>query len=115
MGKDAHHRKCMHEGSRIHEAMASSDLIACGQQKIHKMTPQQRQVKFGNQWYIVQTTARESRTIPTRQNPELGQGHRARMDCHSEQRATVTQAGRSSSQAQQPRLQERLCLSSERK
>ena len=38
-----------------------------------QMTLQQRQVKFGNQWYIVQTTARGSRTIPTRQNPELGQ------------------------------------------
>ena len=53
----------------------------------HKMAPQQRQERFGNQQHIVQTTAGGSNTIPTRQHPELGQ---ARMEYDSTQRVTAS-------------------------
>ena len=62
--------------------------VASGPQKIHKMTPQQRQTQFGNQWYVVQTTAGGPNTTPARQHSELGQAQRARMEYDSTQRAT---------------------------
>ena len=58
--------------------------------KTHNMTSQQRQEQFGNQWYVVQTTAGGSNTIPTRQHLEVGEAHRARMHYNSTQRATAT-------------------------
>ena len=69
------------------------------------MAPQQRQAEFGNQWYIVRTTAGGSNTIPTRQHPELGQAHRARVDDNATQQVTGGQAGSQTSQAPEPRLQ----------
>ena len=62
---------------------------------------QQRQARFENQWHltVVRTTAGASNTIPTRQHPELGQVHRARMECDSRQRVTASQSGGSSCQA----------------
>ena len=44
-----------------------------------------------NPWNVVQTTVGGSTTTPTRQHPELGQAHRARMHYHSMQRATANQ------------------------
>ena len=73
---DADCRKCMQENSRTYETMKSWDQVASEPLKIHEMTPQQRQAQFKNQWYVVQTTAEGSNTIPTRQHPELGQAHR---------------------------------------
>ena len=61
-----------------------------------KMTLQQRQAQFGKQWNVVQTTAGGTNTIPTRQHPELGQTHRARMNCQAVQRVTAGQTGSSS-------------------
>ena len=75
--KDANYRECMQENSRMYETMESWHRIACGPQKIHRMTPQRRQTQFGNQWYIVESTVGGTNTIPTRQHPELGQAHRA--------------------------------------
>ena len=48
---------------------------------------------FWKQWYIIQTTSGESNTMPTRQHPELGQAHCARMEHDSTQRVTAGQAG----------------------
>ena len=79
--QDADYRQCMQEFSRAYETMESCDRIASEPQKIHKMTPQQGQPQFGIQWHVVSTTAMGSNTIPTRQHPELGHAHRARMDC----------------------------------
>ena len=75
--KDAVYPECMQENSRTYETMESWHRIACGPQKIHRMTPQRRQTQFGNQWYIVESTLGGTNTIPTRQHPELGQAHRA--------------------------------------
>ena len=61
-----------------------------------KMAPQQRQAQFGKQWNVVQTTAGGTNTTPTRQHPELGQTHRARMNCQAVQRVTAGQTGSSS-------------------
>ena len=74
--KGADYRECMQENSRTYETMESWHRIACGPQKIHRMTPQRRQTQFGNQWYIVENTVGGTNTRPTRQHPELGQAHR---------------------------------------
>ena len=73
------------------------------------MTPK-RQTQVGNQWKIVQAAAGGSNSIPTRQHPELGQADRARMNHQSVQRATASQAGSSSTQAQCPRKKNILLL-----
>ena len=96
--KVADFRKCMQEDSRTYETMEGWDRIACGPQKIHKMTPQQRQARFGRKWHFVQSTAGGSNRRPTRQDPELGQADTTRMDCDSAQRVTSSQAGSSQSQ-----------------
>ena len=44
----------MHDHSRTYETMINCDKVACR-----------------NQWYLVQTSAGRSNTIPTRQHPEL--------------------------------------------
>ena len=80
------------KNNRTYGTMESWDLLASGPQTIHKITPQQRQEQFGNQRCVVQTTAGGSNTIPARHHPELGQAHRARMDCNFTQRATGKQA-----------------------
>ena len=59
------------------------------------MTPQKRQAPFWNQWNVVKTSAGGSKTIRTRQHPELAQAHRGRMNSQSGQRATASQAGSS--------------------
>ena len=46
--------------------------------------PDQRQAQLGNQWNDVETTAGASHTVPTRQHPELGEAHRARMNYQSD-------------------------------
>ena len=71
--------KCMQENNRTHETTMSWTQAASGPRKPLNMTPQQRQAQLGNQWNVVQTTAEGSNTMPTRQHPELGQAHRARM------------------------------------
>ena len=98
--KDANDRKCVQEHDRTYETMESWDKLAEEPRNTHTMTPQQRQANFGNLWYVVQTTAEGSNTIPARQQTEVGQPHRARMDYPSRQRATASQAGSPSGQAQ---------------
>ena len=78
--EDGHCCKCIQENNRTYETMISRDKVASGPHKIHKITPQQRQARFGNQWHLLQTTAGGSNTIPSRQHPELGQAHCARME-----------------------------------
>ena len=103
--KDADRRNCTQENNRTHETMESWDQVAYGRRKTHNMLPpQHRQAQFGNQRYVVQTTAGGSNAIPTRQHRDLGQAHRARMDYHSTQRAIAGQGGSSSSQAQLSRM-----------
>ena len=65
--------RCMQVNSRTYETMKSRDKVASGTRKTHNMTSQQWQAQFGNQWNVVQTTAGESNTMPTRQHLELGQ------------------------------------------
>ena len=79
------------------------------------MTPHQRQAQFGNGWHVVQTTARGSNTVPTRQHRELGPAHRAHMYYQSTQMVTAGQAGNFSTTAHRPKnnFQKRL-LSSDR-
>ena len=81
-------RRLPQENRRTH-ALESRDQDASGQ-KTHKTTPQQRQAQPGNQRHTVQTTAGRSNTIPTRQHPELGQAHRARIDFDSTPWAAVS-------------------------
>ena len=94
--RDADDRKCMQETDRTYETMDSWGEIARGPRKNHTITA-------GALWEPVvffQTTAGGSNTIPTRQHPELGQAHRARLNCQSAQRVTGSQAGSSCTQAQ---------------
>ena len=83
--------------------MDGSDQIANGPEKIHKMTPQQRQTQLGNEWYALRITAGGSNTRPARQQPELRYAHCARMEHDSTQRVNASQAGISTSQTQLPR------------
>ena len=101
--KDSNYRKCMQENSRSYGIMESWVKIAKGPRKTHTVTPQQLQANFGNQWYVVQTTAGGSNTVLTRQHPELRHAYRARMNYQSVQRATASHAGSSSMEAQWPR------------
>ena len=52
--------------NHTYEAMESWDGVASVPQRTHNMTPQQRPAQFEHRWYIVQTTASGSNTIPTR-------------------------------------------------
>ena len=109
--KTQSHVSACRKNSSTYETMESWDLIVSGPQKIHKMTPQERHAQLRNQWYTVQTTARGSNTIPTRQHPELGQVGRVRMNHDSTQWVIASQAGSSRSH---PQYMQRLFLSSER-
>ena len=84
----------MQEHSRMYETIERWDNIARRPRKSHKMTPQQRQAQFENQWNVVQTMSGGINTTPTRQHRELGQAHRARMNYQTVLRATACQAGK---------------------
>ena len=83
------------ESSRMYETMGSWENIAMYFGKNTKGRHSRRQAQFGNQWNVVQTTAGGCNTIATRQHPELGPAHRARMNHQSVQRATARRAGSS--------------------
>ena len=71
--KDTDYRKCMHEECRTqHRKWTWENPQHDAEAKA--------QAQIGNQWNVVKSTAGGSDTIPTRQHPEHGQAHRARMN-----------------------------------
>ena len=104
MDHDADSRKCMQESNRTYENHDKLGQCRKRTWENQQKTPQQKQDQFGNHWNVIQTTAAgRPNTIPTRQHPELGQAHRARINYQSVQRATASQAGSSCTQTQWPR------------
>ena len=61
--------------------------------QMYNMTQQQKKNRMWNQWFVFQTTAGGSNTMPSRHHSGLGQAHRARMNSQSVQRTTASQAG----------------------
>ena len=86
--KEADYRKCTQE-RQSHSRNWTSEA--------DNMTPQPRLAQFGEQRNHVQTTAGGSHATTSRQHPELGQAHRARLVvCQSARRVNASQVGDSS-------------------
>ena len=89
---DADYRKCMQANSRTYGTIESLD----SRKQTSENQPNDTAAKAGAVRKSVVHCSHHSQRIPTRQHPQLGQAHRARMDCNSTQRVTVSKTESSS-------------------
>ena len=85
--------------NRVFVWRMSSSTVVNGLQKMYKIDVAAKAGVSRKSVAFVQTTARGSNTMPTRQHPELGPDHRSRVEYDSTQRAALCQEESCSSQA----------------